>query len=148
MLMLGHLLDVVDGLIRRLIVRGRCRLDLRPSDVPLIPVLVLGNPATAICAHVKGPRDAVSLGRRKSERQFERCHRLPSFAHYLKAPTSQRITRTMMITPMIPMPPFLFISISRSVSHSGHSVDRAWSGRRLAAAHWRHELSGRESEGA
>jgi hypothetical protein len=28
-------------------------------------------------------------------------------------PTRKRITTTMTITPMIPMPPFLFISISR-----------------------------------
>jgi hypothetical protein len=30
----------------------------------------------------------------------------------LMTPTSQRMTRTMMITPTIPMPPDLFISIS------------------------------------
>jgi hypothetical protein len=42
-------------------------------------------------------------------------------------PTSQRITSTMMITPMIPMPPLLFISISRSASHQGHQpISRDW----------------------
>jgi hypothetical protein len=30
-------------------------------------------------------------------------------------PTSQRITRTTITTPMIPMPPLLFISASRSL---------------------------------
>jgi hypothetical protein len=48
------------------------------------------------------------------ERPFERRGRLASQAQSLMTPTSQRITRTMTTTPMIPTPPPLFISISRS----------------------------------
>jgi hypothetical protein len=57
-------------------------------------------------------RSAQGLARWKGNRQFERRHPLASSAYSLMTPTSQRITRTIRITPTIPIPPPLFISIS------------------------------------
>ena len=50
-LLLGHLHDVVDRLLRGLVVRLGCRDDLAPVDVPIVVVLVLGDAATAVRAH-------------------------------------------------------------------------------------------------
>jgi hypothetical protein len=62
-----HLLHVLDGLGRRHVVSlCRCR-HLAPADIPIIPMLVFGDAASAVCTHRHSSRRP---SRRRSSRVF------------------------------------------------------------------------------
>ena len=72
---------------------------------------VLNNPPTA---RIPARTTAISVSHdRREVDRFADAQSRSSVSHSLMTPTRNRITTTMTITPMIPTPPPLFISISR-----------------------------------